>query len=297
MKPMFIGLGAQKCASTWLYQVLATHPQVRLPTLKEIDFFSYHYDRGFQWYERHFEGFEGVYRTGEISPSYFHDPAAPARVRGYRRDMKLLLTLRDPVDRALSNHKHEVRLGHFTGADLSFEAGLANNPMYVEQGLYGKHLANWLRHFPRAQVYVALMEDISAEPERVAREVFRFLGVDDAFESSAVARRFNASFATRSKSLTKLKDEIYRWSRSPAVGWLWSTAAGIGARDVYRRLNVIESEAVIPPPRPQTLRELRERFARDIRELERLLDRDLSPWLCREERERRRGPVSGGFAT
>src|SRR5690606_31306508 len=146
---------------------------------------------GFQWYERHFEGFDDTYVTGEISPSYFHDPAAPARVRAYRRDMKLLLTLRDPVDRALSNHKHEVRLGHFTGPDLSFEAGLANNPMYVEQGLYGKHLASWLQHFPREQVYVALMDDIRAEPQRVAREVFRFLGVDDTFESSAVARRFN----------------------------------------------------------------------------------------------------------
>lgn len=294
---MFLGLGAQKCASTWLYKVLATHPQVHLPAVKELDFFSYHYDRGFQWYERHFDGSDAALCTGEVSPSYFHDPAAPARVRRYRPQMRLLVTLRDPVDRAISNHKHEVRLGHFSGPDLSFEAGLANNPMYVEQGLYGKHLANWLEYFPREQIYVALMEDIRAEPDRVAREVFGFLGIDTAFESSAVAQRFNASFATRSESLTKLKDRLYQWSRSNATSWLWSAAAGIGARGVYRRLNVIESDSVIPSPRPETLRELRELFAEDIRELETLLGRDLSQWRCRGEAQRRRGPVSGGVGT
>lgn len=294
MKPTFLGLGAQKCASTWLYRLLETHPDVALPAVKEVDFFSYHYDRGYQWYERHFaEVTDAVACAGEISPSYFHDRGAPERVQAYRPDMKLLVTLRDPVDRAFSNHKHEVRLGQFAGNDLSFEAGLANNPMYVEQGLYGKHLASWLTRFPRSQIYVALMEDIQSDPRRVAREVFRFLGIDHRFESEALGRRFNASYATRSRSLVALKDRVYQLSRSPGMSWLWSTATGMGARDMYRRLNVVESDAVIPPVQARTWHELRERFAGDVRQLESLLGRDLSHWICIDE-SKRREPASGG---
>lgn len=298
MKPTFLGLGAQKCASTWLHRLLGSHPEVRLPGAKEIDFFSYHFDRGYQWYERQF-GCDARSRTvcvGEVSPSYFHDASAPSRVRDYCPEAKLLVTLRDPVERALSNHKHEVRLGHFAGEDLSFEAGLGNNPMYVEQGLYGKHLANWLSCFPSGQIYVALIEDIRTEPDRVAREMFRLLGVDESFESDALTVHFNASFANRSQSLVRLKDRVYQWSQSPGMGWLWSTATGMGARDAYRRLNVVESDAVIPPPRPETLRELRGLFTADIRRLEGMLERDLSHWLCSDDGEKNGGHLSGGVA-
>lgn len=298
MKPTFLGIGAQKCASTWLYRLLGTHPEVRLTPVKEIDFFSYHYDRGYQWYEHHFEEASGgELCAGEVSPSYFHDPSAPHRVRRYNPRMKLLLTLRDPVERAISNHKHEVRLGHFSGDDLSFEAGLANNPMYVEQGLYAKHLTNWLSCFAPEQIFVALMDDIRDRPRHVATDVFRFLGIDGSHDSEAVTTRFNTSHATRSRSLVRLKDRVYQMSRSPGMGWLWSTAAGMGARDVYRRLNVVESDRVIPPVQPRTVLELRERFTADIRQLEGLIGRDLSHWRCVDEAAPLREPASGGIGT
>ena len=78
-KPTFIGIGAQKCASTWIYDILKDHPDVALSELKEVDFFSYKYDHGLQWYENNFSeaGTQSV--IGEISPSYFHEPAVPAR--------------------------------------------------------------------------------------------------------------------------------------------------------------------------------------------------------------------------
>jgi hypothetical protein len=284
MKPAFIGIGAQKCASTWLHRILTSHPQVALPDLKEINFFSYQFDHGYQWYERQFDGCTGARCTGEVSPSYFYDPCAPERLRRYHGEIRILLTLRDPVERAISNHKHEVRLGHLVG-DLSFEAGLANNPMYVEQGLYGKHLSSWMTCFPQRQIYVALMEDIRDEPARVAREVFRFLGIDDAFVPPMLETRFNPSYANRSLGLVRLKDQVYRLSQAPGMGWLWSAATGIGARDLYRRLNITDSSSLIPPLRHRTLEELRCVFADDVRRLEGLLGRDLSHWLGANHKE------------
>jgi hypothetical protein len=279
MQPTYVGIGAQKCASTWLHRILAEHPQVTVPEIKEVDFFSYHFDHGYQWYEQCFGN--GAPRTarGEISPSYFADPSVPGRVARYLPGVKILLSLRDPVERALSNHRHEVRVGHLTGPDLSFETGLKNNPMYVEQSLYATHLKRWLQHFNLADILIVLMDDIEAAPLAVCANVYRFVGVDDGFVPDALNTRQNQSFATRWGSLGAVKDAAYGASRLPGLRWLWDAAAGTGLRSLYRRINNVPSSAVIPEPGEQTLRELRMRFEPEVRELEEMIGRSLQAWL------------------
>src|SRR5918993_382064 len=176
-RPTYVGIGAQKCASTWLHRILESHPEVSVPEVKEADFFSYHYDRGFQWYQRCFATApesSQVRARGEISPSYFCEPAVPERVARYMPGAKIMVSLRDPVERALSNHRHDVKQRHLTGDDLSFERGLSNNPMYVEQGLYATHLKRWLQYFPRERILVVLMDEVAADPRAVCRSVYRF---------------------------------------------------------------------------------------------------------------------------
>lgn len=278
MKPDFIGIGAQKCASTWLHRVLAEHPEVAVSEVKELDFFSYHFDCGYQWYEAQFPEAGGARLIGEFSPSYFHDAAAPERVHAYAPDVKLLLTLRDPVERALSNHRHEVRVGHLRGPDLSLETGLANNPMYVEQGRYASHLQRWLEWFPREQIFVALMDDIRNDPRVVAAQVFQFLGVDPAFVPDGLTTQYNRSFATRSRALTRVKDGVYALSQQPPLRWTWRAARSLGLQRLYRQVNVVNSEQVIPEPEAATLEALRAGFADDVARLEELLGRNLDHW-------------------
>jgi hypothetical protein len=277
-KPSFIGIGAQKCASTWLHRILAEHPDISGSEVKELDFFSYRYDHGYQWYESCFNA-KPARARGEISPSYFAEPAVPERVARYLPQARILLSLRDPVERALSNHRHEVREGHLVGADLSFETGLANNPMYVEQGLYATHLKNWLRHFPRDAILIVLMEDIESDPLAVARTVYQFLEVNDGYVPAGLANRYNRSFATRWSPLGGMKDAMYSATRLPGLRWLWDAAARTGLRSLYRGINNVPSSSVIPQPIPQTLAQLRQRFAPEIRELETIIGRSLATWL------------------
>ena len=278
-RPTYVGIGAQKCASTWLHRILAEHPEVAVPETKEIDFFSYHYDHGYQWYERCFDGARPARARGEISPSYFCEPSVPERVARFLPQAKLLVSLRDPVERALSNHRHEVRAGHLIGPDLSFEAGLRNNPMYVEQGRYATHLRNWLRHFPLASMLVVLMEDIEANPHAVCTDVYRFLGVDDSYVPAGLTSRYNASFAERWSPLRAAKDAAYGATRLPGLRWLWDVASRTGLRTLYRTVNNVPSSSVIPQPGTQTLLELREQFAPEVRELETMIGRSLAAWL------------------
>jgi hypothetical protein len=279
LRPTYVGIGAQKCASTWLHRILAEHPQVAVPEVKEVDFFSYHYDRGYQWYERGFAAAGAARARGEISPSYFCEPSVPERVARYVPDARILLSLRDPVQRALSNHRHEVRVGHLTGPDLSFETGLANNPMYVEQGRYATHFKNWLRHFPSERILVVLMEDVESDPLGVSRAVYRFLGVDETYVPAGLTERYNPSFASRWKPLAGVKDAVYGVTRLPGLRWLWNAAAGSGLRSLYRGINNVPSNAVIPHPLEQTLLDLRRQFAPEVQELETLIGRPLTAWL------------------
>lgn len=204
----------------------------------------------------------------------------PSRVAAYDPAMKIIVSLRDPVQRALSNHRHEVRVGHWKGPDLSFSAGLANNPMYVEQGRYATHYMRWLEHFPREQILVVLMDDVKSEPQAVARRVYEFVGVDATYEPEMLETRFNRSYVNRHPALSAVKDRLYDMSRRPGLGWIWSAASALGVRAAYRRFNIVDSEQAIPEPDDRTLERLRREYAPEVRKLAELLDRPLDNWLA-----------------
>jgi hypothetical protein len=277
-QPTFIGIGAQKCASTWIYDILADHPDVALSHQKEINFFSYHYDHGLQWYEDNFCATGKPVAFGEISPSYFHEPGVPERLRRHYPKVKLIVSLRNPVQRAISNHVHEIRIGHLTGDDLSLEKGLKNNPMYVEQGLYAKHLQRWLDYFPREQILILLFDDIVGDRAESARRIYRFLGIDEDHRSANLDNRSNPSYVNRSKGLEAFRKGIRMAVRRLGFDFVWDLAAKLGMRRLYNRINKVSGKSKIPEPQETTVHKLMREFSDDITQLEAILSRDLSKW-------------------
>ena len=276
--PNFIGIGAQKCASTWLYEILLDHPDVCLSDPKELDFFSYAFHNGWQWYHRHFHCAAGTKAIGEISPSYFHEPAVPERVKRHLPQARILLSLRDPVQRALSNHKHEVRVGNFRGEDLSFEAGLRNNPSYLEQGMYATHLSRWLEHFPRHQIMIVIYDDILSDPVAVARSVFEFLQIDPQHVPAAMHQRSNASYIDRYRFLNAARKATKQTLQRMGLGSFWQLVSTSPMKAVYEKVNKRASDAVIPPISGETLTVLRGEFVGEIDRLEKMLGRELTSW-------------------
>lgn len=271
-------MGVQKCATTWLHRILEEHPDIGVPSRKEIDFFSRHYDHGYAWYERWFEQCRQA-AVGEVSPSYFYEPAVPGRVARFVPDVKIVAIFRDPVERTLSNHRHEVRVGHMAGPDLSLETGLENNPTYVDQGRYATHLRRWLDCFPESQILTVLMDDIREDPAAVAARVYGFLNVDPAYRPGSLEQQPNRSFANRHRTLSAVKDRMYGMTRRPSLHWLWATGVRVGGRAAYRRLNVVASSDAIPEPKESTIAGLREEFTPEVQELSRMIGRSLEHWL------------------
>ncbi|MGC9360471.1 MAG: sulfotransferase family protein [Anaerolineae bacterium] len=203
--PDYVIIGAQKAGTTSLQKALARHPDVCTSLVKEVHYFDLHYDQGERWYRAHFcrdvsqaraekPGHPVV--TGEATPFYLAHPMAAERAAHTIPDARLIVLLRDPVERAYSQYAHEVRLGHehatvhnafarelALGADderigpLGIDAWTLSHRSYLYRGLYAKQLAAWFARFDADQFLILRSEDYFAEPVETLDQVCAFLGV------------------------------------------------------------------------------------------------------------------------
>ncbi|MEM9048150.1 MAG: sulfotransferase domain-containing protein [Pseudomonadota bacterium] len=275
-KPTLIGLGAQKCASSWLHAALGAHPAIAVSAPKEIDYFSYFFDRGHLWYQRHFAAFGDSAVRAEVSPSYFHDPRSPARLRAYDPEMRLVVLLRDPVERAFSNHLHEVIKGHIP--PCPFEDGLANNPAYLEQGQYAAHLSGWMEAFAPAQFLVMIAEDIARDPVRAAMQLYRFAGVDPDGPALVLTERRNESDRPRSAALRRLLRAQGALLRRAGLEETLARIKRLPGVSHTLRANAVDLRREIPPMRAETRLRLSEVFAPQMVPLAQLIGRETLPW-------------------
>lgn len=176
-----------KTGSTWLAYNLMCHPDVFVPSGKEVKYFSSLYKwLDINWYARHFE--EGAGRLkGEASPSYALLPRETIRrIRALRPNLKVIFLMRDPVARSWSHAKHNHRHleANFRNSavpldSVSDQTWIENfqHPWPLHSGDYLSQLKRWLSVFPANQVYVDFYERIAAEPVALLSDIFRFLEV------------------------------------------------------------------------------------------------------------------------
>jgi hypothetical protein len=205
--PNFLYIGTSKAGSTWLFNALAVHPEVFLASNKGLYYFDTHFDKGADWYLDHFTGASDRPAVGEISHSYLSSPEAPARIEQLNPRMRLLVCLREPVDRAFSDYLDLVKNGQFDGP---FDAALEQFPRLVDRGRYATHLRRYLEHFPRELLCVQLFDDLKANAQAYADSVFDFLQVDRIeLPAAALKRRMpagkprNAALAAAAKAASR----------------------------------------------------------------------------------------------
>ncbi|MFN4177077.1 sulfotransferase family protein [Phenylobacterium sp.] len=188
----FLVIGVQKAGTTALHDYLREHPDVTLPDVKEVHYFD---DESQDWnrpdhsaYHRRFAGPDRPAR-GEVTPIYVYWPNSLERIRRYNPDMRLVLILRDPVERAWSHWRMERGRGVETH-DFSWciregrarlqaadPPGFHREFSYVERGFYGRQVERLFGLFPREQVLILTSGDLDADPAGVMARLSRFLGV------------------------------------------------------------------------------------------------------------------------
>jgi len=254
--PSFIIIGAQRCGTTSLYDYLSNHPQIIPSPVKELFYFDDYYTRSINWYKSFFpteKQKEKLERdlvarviTGEASPSYFFHPYAAKRIKETLPQVKLILVLRDPIERAYSHYNHIRRLNR---EPLSFEEALAKEVeritpdieklakdefykadqrrdySYLTRGYYAKQLTEWYKYFPKEQLLVVQSEEFYRETPRVYNEIVEYLGLNSytlpVFEAKNALKyakmapetkeKLKAYFAPKNEELYELLGKRFDW--------------------------------------------------------------------------------------
>ena len=188
--PDFVGIGVQKAGTTWWFDLLSTHSDIWTPE-------GIHKERHFldrfgsiPFGPRDVEAYHGWFprpdgaRTGEWTPDYFSLPWVPGLLKQAAPDARLLLLLRDPIERFESGLAHQRRMGTLGGTASTVEA--------LRRGFYHQTLDEWLAHFDRSQILILQYERCAAEPAAQLESTFAFLGLPDDPAASSVRPRPSA---------------------------------------------------------------------------------------------------------
>lgn len=296
MLPSFVVLGAQKSASTYIQQCLLEHPDIYMPQ-KETPFFE-----NPAYLQTSIESFESLFKAvpedkciGIKCPSYLGSPECPERIAKHLNDVKLIVVLRNPVERAISAYFWYMYFDMLPIEPL--EEGIKNilDESYREKhraakdildfGFYHKHLIHYLQHFERNRILILLDNEIKVDPLKVVKSVYQFLEVDDDY----IPKSLNKSSNTGIYSLERIKflnmrnyfthnyylgkSRVYSKKKSLLDLFLYSL--------IYLTDKVLVSK-IYPNTKPSLSHELKVRlfeiYRTDIQALETLLSRDLSSW-------------------
>jgi len=215
VKPNYFVIGSAKCASTSLCAMLGQHPDVFMTDPKEPNFFNVPkiYARGYDWYESLYDTANGERLRGEGTASYAARtlfPDVPARIHEYSPDAKLVYIVRHPLEKIKSmwletatwtREAWEKHVGHlddrkYATTQPSFNKALREgHDILVDPANYWRELDAFWKHFPQEQMLIVFFEEFKRDPQRVLRECFSFLGVDDSVEIPRV--HLNSSTASR----------------------------------------------------------------------------------------------------
>lgn len=238
----FIGLGAQKAGTSWIYACLYEHPQICCP-FKELHYFSRdRYQKGRAWYEEHYAKCPPGTLRGEFSTSYLYSPEAAGRIFEQYPEAKLLAVVRNPVERAYSHYRNAIKNGEIDGR-LAFPAYCEAEPSVIGQGLYGEQLRRYRDLFAPDQLLVMVYEDSLRDAADYIRRIYRFLGVDPDFVPAMLHDRVNVARRPRSVGMEKAMQRVAETLRGGGLDRLVWMVRRSGLPDFVRRFNTRASSA------------------------------------------------------
>jgi hypothetical protein len=217
--PTFVDIGPGRSGSTWLHEVLASHPQVGMSSVKETEFFNLEYERGIEWYARFFAHVTDAVAVGEISNNYYVDSGVAGRIQEHLPGVKLVIHLRDPYELLASFHAFGIRRGLTLpplSQSLDEPVGRLMNTGYPQRERTGRlteghrvtlfhsvllldRLQPFLERFPPGQIYTLVFDRVRSEPAVLASEIFEYLGVDAGHRSEALGEVVNPTIVPRSR--------------------------------------------------------------------------------------------------
>jgi sulfotransferase family protein len=266
--PTFLVIGAMKAGTTSLYEYVRSHPDVFMPSEKELDFFvaEKRWPRGLGWYSEQFAPGAGARARGEASTNYTKDPlfgGVAGRIASALPEARLVYLVRNPIERIRSQYLHSLSAGW---ERRPIDRAVLEEPQYVDVSRYAHQLERFLEHFSREQILVVHAEDLRNDRLGVVRRVFSFIGVDPGWTPAELDREYHP---TGEKPLPRIL------SRLPGA----ALAARLAPAPVKRVLRTLLPTAGDPATiAPATEQRLREALRPDVERLRVWLGDEFDGW-------------------
>ncbi|MDA9808158.1 sulfotransferase domain-containing protein [Flavobacteriales bacterium] len=293
--PNFMCLGAAKSGTTTLYDILRQHPDIYIPSFKEPHFFDIpeNYKNGIKWYEKTY--FKNVNQkiVADFTPSYFFDEEAPKRIfESLGGELKFVVILRNPLDRAYSHYLHSKRDLYEKqdfGEALKLESSRLQQYQnqadylsylrhsYIHQGLYSKMLKRYLQYFSLDNfLFINFEDEFLQEKDLTIQKILHFLEIDSSILLN-IDIRSNPASKERSKILKRMMKKT-GWWRVLLKKMIPSLKIRQIIKNRIQRANI----SVFNPPKLTQIQRhniYNSYFSRDVHDLSVLLNRDFSNWI------------------
>jgi len=262
IKPTFMMVGCQRCGTTWTDAALRNHPEIYLPNQKQSYFFDRNYDKGIEWYLGRFQDAKEGELVGEIATGYCLIDAVPLMHKHFP-EIKLMMVMRNPIDRAYSNYQaRKVEQGW-----TSFADALEREPDLLTRGEYIDQIECLLRHYDSEQILFLLYDDLYQDDRAYLMSILEFLGVNASIESNLYGQRKNAAMFPR------LRKVLHCCGLKPVVNWISRSSIGDAIRRQRKRKGKSYSMMDM-----ETMSILNAHFKPFNERLADFLNRDLSQW-------------------
>lgn len=310
--PTFLIVGAVKAGTTSLHEYLQQHPQVFMSPVKETNHFSdadmlfdhfnldYRQDisvnldkylvgrmdkkvhiahvRTWEQYQKLFRDVQDEKAIGEVSNSYLFLPSTAAAIKKVLPEVKIVMVLRNPVERLYSQFLMNLRLGKIAERDLLKEIeidqqkpvkGWGVSHLYLETGLYAEQVKRYMQQFPAEQIKIILFDDFKRNAAGVMKDLFRFLDVDPEFAID-MEQKYNEAGVPRFGKLNYILTQTGLYTLSKKI-------VPSGLKQKVK--DIFYSKKNIPKITPSEKKWLLDYYRNDILQLQQLIGRDLSAWL------------------
>ncbi len=261
----FLMVGCSRCGTTWVDKALREHPDVYLPPNKQTYFFDSHYDKGIEWYLQHFEvDGKQCNAIGEIA-TYYSQPDLVPLVAKHFPQAKLLMSVRNPVERAYSFY--QSRASRFNWKTL--EQAIKEQPNdLIERGKYDEQADAILAHYPKEQLKIVFFDDLKEHPENFLKEILGYIGVDDTFKSSLIGQMVQVTIDPR------IRRTLKKMGLMPLMNFISKRPIGDKLRAMLRKSNVPRYKPINPAEKKLLL----DIYLPHIEKLEQITGRNLTSW-------------------